>query len=57
MELLRALDEILKVTPFKVFLEGNTCILQEPYSQYKNGLKFKHLKCGGDCSLHVHCHE
>jgi hypothetical protein len=30
MELLRALDEILKVTPFKVFMEGNTCILEEP---------------------------
>mgnify|MGYP001547189913 CR=1 FL=1 len=27
----------------------------EPYSQYKKGLKFKHLKCGEDCSLHVHC--
>jgi hypothetical protein len=35
----------------------STNVRNESYSQYKNGLKFKHLKCGEDCSLHVHCDE
>jgi hypothetical protein len=35
----------------------STNVRNDPYSQYKNGLKFKHLKCGEDCSLHVHCDE
>ena len=35
----------------------STNIRNDLYSQYKNGLKFKHLKCGEGCSLHVHCDE
>lgn len=35
----------------------STNVRHEPYLQYQGGLKFKHLKCGEDCSLHVHCDE
>ena len=33
----------------------STNIRNEVYSQYRTGLKFKHLKAGEDCHLNIHC--